>query len=146
MAAEHSDGLECYVSLRIAGSSLDFDSIERALNRTGTKRHRAGEKFALGVRAVDEWSLSTPFPPSESHLDAHIDWLRQVLKSSAPFLKSLASKADVSIYCGFSLFSEISYATLSPSSFSFIADLGVPLQLALFCLPEEPSSAPTDGS
>ena len=126
----------CFVSLGVAGKSLDFDALSNGIGTTPTKTRLAGEKYALGTRERDEWILASPLSP-ETDVDEHLNWLRQRLQSHYSFLAELKDRANVWIYCGFTLTEEQNFISIAPRTLDIFQHLGVPLEITIFAVPSD---------
>jgi hypothetical protein len=89
-------------TLRILGTSLDFDAISKNLQLQPTRAHRKGEK--RGPRspafAEDMWSFSPTLAESRP-LAEHIDALWDSIKHAEVFLRELKRVARVDVFLGY---------------------------------------------
>jgi hypothetical protein len=89
-------------TLRIHGQELPFEEISASLGVEPTHVHRKGER--RGPRSPgyrdDAWHFS-PGLPEQEPLQRHIEALWRVLKPKLGYLKSLKTRYQLDVFCGY---------------------------------------------
>lgn len=118
-------------TLRVFGSSLDFDGISAALNLMPTQVHRKGERGRLTRPwEHDMWSFD---PPIEKHepLHKHIDALWERLKPHKDYLLELKNHVAVDVFLGYRSDCQTAGVEVPHTSLEMFIELEVPFDLSI---------------
>ena len=127
----------CHVAFSIFGAALDFRAISETLKLQPSRTHSAGARYVLGTYPTDGWGIECPLEKTEP-LDAHLNWLSEKLEPHYEFLRSLARKAELRVYIGFTFRCEQNGFTISPENLKFFTELNLPIEVTILCGPEIP--------
>lgn len=128
----YSKGSE--VTLHVVGAGLDLSGMSNDLGLKASRAHHSADLDVSGnVHPSDLWSLTVPLPRTDE-LDAHLRWLRAVLLPHAEFLRSLKSRAELSVCCDFGTESDTGGVSISPEGLRVCTELDVPLDFSAFLI------------
>jgi hypothetical protein len=125
----------CHVGFSIFGTGLNLEGISHALGIPPSRSYVAGD-LDLSARPYlrDRWGLHSPLPKTEP-VDNHLNWLRQALQPHYEYLRSLADKAELRVYIGFTFRCEQNGFSVSPENLRFFTELNVSLEVTILCGP-----------
>jgi hypothetical protein len=127
-------------SLRIQGSGLDLDVITRELGQNPTYTHKQGEPDARNhIYPHDMQSLGSPLSKGQL-LNAHLEWLAEVLLPRKQYIIQLCEHYKVDIYCYKTCYTEQASLVISSKTIRIFTELNLDLQVSLIYLPDEPNS------
>jgi len=143
-ALSESSEPRCHVGFSVFGTGLNLDHISRSLGLSPSESHLAGDPDRSGRPYLrDRWGLKSPLTPTET-LDAHLNWLRQRLQPHSEYLRSLAGKAELRVYVGFTFRCEENGFSVSPENLKFFTDLNIPMEVTILCGPDVSTGATDD--
>ncbi len=131
----------CHVAFSIFGASLDSRAISEVLKLQPFHAHSAGDRYLQGAYPTDAWSIKSLLEKTEP-LDAHLRWLREKLEPHSEYLRSLAGKAELRVYIGFTFRCEQNGFSVSPENLRFFTELNIAMEVTILCGPD----ASTGGS
>ena len=124
----------CHVSFSIAGSSLDFSAISKALNQKAPTTHQMGSRISLALPVLQEdvWSINSPLNPLEP-LEKHLSWLREQLEPHINYLSQLSTMALLRVYLGFTLSQEQNGFAIPVEFVRLLASINAFIELYIIC-------------
>ncbi len=141
---EHGRELfEAGASFRVWGIGLDIERLSREFGFPPSHTHKLGElDQSKKPYAADMWYLNSPLDRNEK-LEAHLNWLSQVLVPRKQYISSLKKDFKVDIYCFKTCYTEQASLTLSSQALNLFVGLQLELGVSLIFLPDEITSAST---
>jgi hypothetical protein len=131
------------VTLRFAGDDLDPDELTGLLEFPPTRACRKGDE-RVGkntdrkyIEKTGRWSLESPV--GKGDLDAHIQWLLEILNPDQEVWDALKDRYYPDIFCGLFLDSWNRAASISATNLFELGRRGIDLSLDIYsCSSEEP--------
>lgn len=121
-----------FAGLRIIGDAVDFDEISKQLGLTPTSTMRRGEPMTPLDEAAsnDVWTYRAEVP-REKPLADHLAALKRLLDPHSEYLRSLARKWKVSVYCSYQTEFAQGGFVIPTNLAEMFSDYGIDLEIAI---------------
>jgi hypothetical protein len=125
----------CYVTLRVFGKDLDFDRITKGLGIMPEHVHRKGERLTPTAKPFesDTWQMRATVA-KDRELKEHVLWMQSTLSAKTTYLRRLAGKYSVDLYCSYHSNGGQGLVTVPPDVLSWCGKVGIPLTLSIALL------------
>ena len=128
-----STGYQVYrATLRIFGSRLDLETITRQLDVEPDHTHKRGERRLPTAQPFkhDSWQLTARVVDTRPLRD-HLRWLYKRLGKKSRFLKGLAARYKVDMYCRYHSNYDQGSLEFPPEILQWCAQVDMPIRVSI---------------
>ncbi len=128
-------------SLRVFSNALTPEELAEVLAIQPDKSYRIGDRISrrpssMAVRETNALFVESGLP-NDRDLDEHLTALLDRIEGASENLRSLAGRAKMDVFCGFSSGNGLGGFLLSPSLLTRLATLGLDVDFDLYLPPAE---------